>query len=419
MKRNYQIIFVFGLLPTLLGLTSCKQDSDFVQLKIQKISGQVQKGPFITGSSVSLYDLQSDFVPSGKSYNSLITDNNGTFQYENITLSSNFAVLRADGFYFNEVSGKQSIVQITLNALVDLSEKNSVNVNLLTHLEKPRVEYLIKDGKSFTEAKFQAQNEILGVFGFQYSGLKSFEDLNIGQNGEDNGKLLAITAILQGNHNEAELTELLTNISEDLKVDGKLDSPALGSELINQSRFLDTTLIKTNLSNRYHELGLNPVIPEFGKYIKSFINTTKFEFTSFIEYPLTGKSGINILTGDKFDFSTENNANQSFSVTAKLPRSASLKVKLIPDSIGGGDFDPIKHILNPVIYAQWGLHLIFGEDSGWEGGYDTSTNAHIIKNTSSERIIDTAIDLLEHGSGTIEIYENNQASPTRKKHVKW
>lgn len=419
MKRNYQIIFVFGLLPTLLGLTSCKQDSDFVQLKIQKISGQVQKGPFITGSSVSLYDLQSDFVPSGKSYNSLITDNNGTFQYENITLSSNFAALRADGFYFNEVSGKQSIVQITLNALVDLSEKNSVNVNLLTHLEKPRVEYLIKDGKSFTEAKFQAQNEILGVFGFQYSGLKSFEDLNIGQNGEDNGKLLAITAILQGNHNEAELTELLTNISEDLKVDGKLDSPALGSELINQSRFLDTTLIKTNLSNRYHELGLNPVIPEFGKYIKSFINTTKFEFTSFIEYPLTGKSGINILTGDKFDFSTENNDNQSFSVTAKLPRSASLKVKLIPDSIGGGDFDPIKHILNPVIYAQWGLHLIFGEDSGWEGGYDTSTNAHIIKNTSSERIIDTAIDLLEHGSGTIEIYENNQASPTRKKHVKW
>lgn len=419
MKRNYQFIFGLGLLSILLGSSGCRQDSDLVQVKIQKISGQVQKGPFITGSSITLYDLQSDIIPSGKSYNSQITDNNGTFQLEDITLSSNFAALRADGFYFNEVSGKQSTSQITLNALVDLSGKNLVNVNLLTHLEKPRVEYLIKNGKSFTEAKSQAQNEIFGMFGFQYSGLKSFEDLNIGQNGEDNGKLLAVTAILQGNHHEAELTELLANISEDLKVDGKLDNATLGSELINQSRFLDTALIKTNLSNRYHELGLNPVIPEFGKYIKSFNNTTKFEFTNFIEYPLSGKSGINILAGDKLDFSQENNANQSFSVTAKLPRSASLKVKLIPDSIGGGDFDPVKHIQNPVIYAQWGLHLIIGEDSGWEGGYDTSTNAHIIENTSSERIIDTAIDLLEHGSGTIEIYENNQASPTRKKHIKW
>lgn len=400
-------------------ISSCRQDSDTMQIKIQDITGVVQKGPFISGSSIILYDLYSDISPSGKSFNSSITDNNGTFHLNNITLSSSYAALRADGFYFNEISGKQSVAQITLNALVDLAGKNAINVNLLTHLEKARVEYLIKTGKSFSEAKTQTQNEILEIFGFQGSGSKSFEDLNIIQDGEDNAKLLAITSILQGDHHEAELTELLSNISEDIKADGKLDNEPVCSELINQSRFLDTTLIKSNLKKRYEELGINPVTPNFGKYINNFNITSKFKFTKFIEYPENGKSGLNVLARDKSDYSAEKNANQTFSVTASLPRSTSLIVKFIADSIGGGDFDPIKHLQNPVIYAQWGLHLAVGEDSGWEGRYDSAINGVVIENTGSERIIDTVIDLFSHGSGTIEIYENNQVPATRTKHIKW
>jgi len=415
-KNCYQIVFAFLLFSC---LSSCRQDSDITQIKIQNITGHVQKGPFISGSSIILYDFQADLTPSGKSFNTVITDNKGTFNLDNITLSSNFAAIRADGFYFNEISGKQSAAQITLNALVDLSGKNTINVNLLTHLEKARVEYLIKTGKSFSEAKIQTQSEILGIFGFQSSGIKSAEDLNITQDGEDNAKLLAITAILQGDHHEAELTELLSKISEDIKADGKLDDTTLSSELINQSRFLDTTMIKSNLIKRYSEGGLNPIIPNFGKYVNNFNITTKYQFTKLIEYPQNGKSGLNVLAGDKIDYSAEKNANQKFSVTAQLPRSTSIKVKFIPDSIGGGYFDPIKHIKDPVRYAQWGLYLIIGEDSGWQGGYDPTTNVSFIENTGSDRIVDTAIDLFSHGSGNIEIYENNHAIATRTKYIKW
>ena len=43
------------------------------------------------------------------------------------------------GFYFNEISNSLSEAQLTLFALSNLSGKTSLNVNILTHLEKNRI----------------------------------------------------------------------------------------------------------------------------------------------------------------------------------------------------------------------------------------------------------------------------------------
>src|SRR5690606_23617658 len=142
--------------------------------------------------------------PTGKSYNVQITDNKGTFELNNVSLSSAYINLRADGFYFNEVSGKQSDAQITLYALSDVTGKSELNVNILTHLEKSRVEYLMKSGQSFVESKTQAQKEILAIFNIEKSDIQSSENLNISKPGDDNAILLAISAILQGHRSESE-----------------------------------------------------------------------------------------------------------------------------------------------------------------------------------------------------------------------
>src|SRR5690242_7338424 len=54
------------------------------------IKGYAQKGPFINGSAITVFDLQANLSPSGKSFSEQITDNKGTFELDNIELSSNF-----------------------------------------------------------------------------------------------------------------------------------------------------------------------------------------------------------------------------------------------------------------------------------------------------------------------------------------
>jgi len=134
----------FICIITLVGVAVFFSNCEKSKTGIQSVTGYAQKGPFINGSSVTAYDLQSNLAPTGKSYNTQITDYKGAFELEDIPLSSNYVSLKADGFYFNEVTGKQSSAQITLYALSDISDKTNININLLTHLEKARVEYLTK-----------------------------------------------------------------------------------------------------------------------------------------------------------------------------------------------------------------------------------------------------------------------------------
>lgn len=330
MKNLHQQVLATYVVLVALTFSSCKEEDTVPEIKPQSISGYVQKGPFINGSSVTVYDLQSDLSPTGKSYYSQIIDNNGVFRLKNIALSSSFIGLRADGFYFNEVSGEKSEAQINLNALTDISNKSSININLLTHLEKSRVEYLMENGNAFIDAKALAQKEILAIFNID-KDIRSSEDLNINETGDDNGALLAISVLLQGYRSESELTELLSNISNDIREDGILDDESLGSALINHAVYLDTAAIKSNLTKRYSDTGATVSIPDFGKYITNFIDNTEFKSTeSIIKYPSEGLYGKNILSLTDSVYS-----RGDYSLFASIPENMSLKVILTALNPGG------------------------------------------------------------------------------------
>lgn len=273
-----KLLFLLGFLFLLIN---CKEEEPVIMeapvlvpaptpdIPKVDIAGYVQKGPFINGTSIVIVELNDSLGATGKTFFSQVVDNKGSFSASNIELSSSYIQLVADGFYFDEVKGEKSAAQLTLFALADTASAYQINVNVLSHLEKDRVLYLVGNGMTFTEAKKQAQQEILSIFGIVKEDMGSAESLDISQQGEDNAILLAISAILQGDSSVAELSELLAEITSDLREDGKLDSEALKSQLKQNAIGLKLSSIRQNVQERYRELGVEATIPSFEQYIDS------------------------------------------------------------------------------------------------------------------------------------------------------
>lgn len=259
------------------------------------ISGKAQKGPFINGSSVTLFELESNFQPTGRNFNTQILDNAGNFSLTGY-LSSKYATTRVDGFYYNEVCGVLSNSLITLNGIVQI-DTGAVNLNVLTHLEKSRVEYLLGTGLAFDVAKTQAQTEILAIFNIvPNSNLLTSESLDISKSSEGDAILIAVSSLLQGFRTESAFSLLMADIITDIRTDGVLNSTSIIDDLLIHAHALDTTAIKGNIENRYSEFGMTITVPSFGNYISNFLaNNTIPQTGSLVDYPLDGAFGENIL----------------------------------------------------------------------------------------------------------------------------
>ncbi len=232
----------------------------------------VQKGPFVQGSTISLQELNDDLTLSGNVYNTETIDDFGSFDV-NAVLQNDKVDIAATGFYFNEVTGQLTNAPLTLRTFVEFSNEEKVNLNILTTISRQRIKHLMStENLSFKAAKEQAEKETLNAFNIPeslYSGLTGFEDMDISQNGDSNGILLAISAITQGDNSVAELGEFIAKLSEDLKEDGVLTSGLLKNEIIENSKSLDFERIKQNLAQRFTELEVPFSIPEFRDFVDS------------------------------------------------------------------------------------------------------------------------------------------------------
>ena len=286
MKLPFYLGLSIGSLAVAAMLAACGDDSstsgpDVVEVKNKTISGVSQKGPFVTGSSVKLYELDGHtYVQTGKVFPGKISSDDGKFSVPKVTLSSQYALLEASGYFRNELTGDESEGIITLNALTDLSNRNDVNINLLTHLEYERALYLVGTGLSVKKAKKQAETEIFSAFDIQGDFANS-EDLDIFSEGDGNAALLAISVLMLyepedeedddddgEDGTEARLTELLTKFAIDIEKDGKWDDEKTKVEMADWVQELDRYDIDE--ARRHMEKWNLGTVPDFEKYVLNF-----------------------------------------------------------------------------------------------------------------------------------------------------
>ncbi|MEO8179711.1 MAG: hypothetical protein ABI895_12830 [Deltaproteobacteria bacterium] len=241
------------------------------------VDGNAQKGPFSSGTRVSIAELDANLVQTGRSFATTMSDDRGSFSIRGVQLGTPYARVEVSGFYFDEVRGRLSDSPLSIFSYVDLSDRSTSNVNLLGHLEAARLEYLVTEEQvSFAEAKSRAHTEVLEIFALDSGAIAAAETLDISQPGEGNAALLAISVILQGNRPVSELSQLLSNIQSDLRGDGTLDVAANGSALLEGALGVNMDQVRTNLAQRFEAVGMDASVPDAGEQLDKFADAGKY-----------------------------------------------------------------------------------------------------------------------------------------------
>lgn len=232
------------------------------------VTGSVEKGPFLTGSRVTLYELDTHLNPTGKNiFKTETINDNGDFSFDTkMELASQYAELEINGYFYNEVKDERSTSQITLSALADLSGDSKINVNILTHLESKRVKNLVAGGMRFDEAKKQAKQELLNVF-FITQEIKNTENISLTDGDENASVLFAISSILLYDKSEAEFSEFIAKLSNNFAASGVISENSLLEGIRYGQMNVKAKKTTENLENYYKSQGKTISFTNIRKYI--------------------------------------------------------------------------------------------------------------------------------------------------------
>ncbi|MBR4008288.1 FISUMP domain-containing protein [Fibrobacter sp.] len=238
MRKN---IFM-GVSALSLALCACstqtagtsEESEGIVALAGKGIKGAAQKGPLVKGSDVVLRETSAEgtLEPTGREFHTTTVNDKGEFQFGELDLESQYALLSAEGYYAHEYDGERSECPMRLDAVTNLNNRSTANVNILTHFEYKRVLKLVKEGVPFAEAKKQASREVLAAFGVDID-VSSVEDLNIFNTSEGDRTLFNISLLIDNTpewtywvDDEKEdcpkLQNYLDGFAEDFADDGEL-----------------------------------------------------------------------------------------------------------------------------------------------------------------------------------------------------
>lgn len=250
------VVVTIGMMAMLQSCSS-NDDLDGYTPTNFNVGGKVEKGPFVRGTAIQMQPLDADLDETGESFTSTITDNEGTFTFGSKLLKSPYVKLSASGYYFNEVTGELSKGTLALNAVANLQNAADVNLNILSHLKYQRVTDLVaKDGKSFKEANNQAQEEVLKTFGLEKYAKTDVNHFSITSGTDEAAALIAVSSLILYNRSEAQITEYLSQLSEEFAEDGNF-SETTKLQIRKDMFSLESKLpqIAENIKKRYQEMG--------------------------------------------------------------------------------------------------------------------------------------------------------------------
>ena len=273
-------------------------DSERVPISLDSLVGVTQKGPFLKGSTVYLYELSDGrtLKQTNGNFTSNIVRDDGRYKFNSRDLVSQYAMVIVDGYYRNEVTGVSSNAPIRLKAITDMRKHSSVNVNILTHLEFERVYYLVtREKKTVKAAKRQAQKEILNLFHIELDDAVDAEDMDVFGSSEADAALLAISIMLQGDRTESEMIALLSEISNAIVENGKWDDAEKRAEIADWA-FENDFLGKIADYRSYVEgWELSTTVPNFEKYVNQFWSGEMEKCSDVNEGEVVGRSYRNVL----------------------------------------------------------------------------------------------------------------------------
>lgn len=239
-----------------------------VAISKRTFTGVAEKGPFAAGSIIKLSELDDVLDLTGTSFEWEATSDLGEYTSSKVTLKNQYALMQVSGYYYNENTGKTTSGQFTLKSLVDLSDRNSANVNVLGHLTHKRTIKLFAESgkyKNVPAAKSAAEKEVMNSFHWTTNN-HAFEDLSIFGNTEDDAKLLAASILLQGDLSDADFASRLASLTTDFEDDGIWNDSAARIAVADWA--MDTTRSFTKIREKLLEVG--PRVPNFEKYIYQF-----------------------------------------------------------------------------------------------------------------------------------------------------
>lgn len=238
------------------------------------VSGFAQKGPFASGSAVTVYGLDSALEVTKTKFTGKVSGDSGAFKVEKIVLPSQFALVQVSGFYANEISGKNtSGTKTTLNAIVDLSANKSVkaNVNLFTELEYARAKHLVTAEKfNVPAAKKRATKELLAIFGAKAGDDLTATDLSLSDTTSAGIAMLAASILLQGDLSASKFGIRLEDVSERFAATGSMDSDTLRADLADWASRADSADNFAGIRANVKNMKLVATVPDFESILYTF-----------------------------------------------------------------------------------------------------------------------------------------------------